>query len=124
MNLDTGLAVVILAILIFYLRLIILQRERVKRSAAQLAALRSAAGKTKGKAEKRPPVSQSQYSILSRKRRNWVIAGAGAAAILLGLLLNAGLAFPSMRSYWWIPLALGIVAFSWAFGLEDSDERA
>jgi len=33
MNIDTGLAVVIIAVLVFYLRLIIIQRQRAKRVA-------------------------------------------------------------------------------------------
>lgn len=119
MNIDTGLAAVIFAILIFYLRLIILQRERTKRNLARLAAQR-AAPKGKGKRPLAPP----RFSILSHKRSNWIIAAVGAAAIVAGLLLNAGLAFPSLQAYWWVPMAVGIVAFSWAFGLDDRNEHA
>lgn len=118
MNLDTGLAVVILAILIFYLRLIALQRERARRTAAQLAA-RGKKGKGKGRA----PQSTPRYSILSQNRRDWVIAGTGMLAIVLGMLLNAGVLLPAVQSYWWVPTALGIIAFSWAFQLQKRHEQ-
>jgi hypothetical protein len=112
MNIDTGLAVVIVAVLIFYLRLIGLQRERVKRlSAAQQGSEK----------KKKKPASQDErllprYSILSPRRRDRVIAGAGVVAILVGVLLYLSiLPLPAVQPYWWIPTSIGIVAFSWAF---------
>ena len=42
----------------------------------------------------------------------------GVVAILVGLLLNLGwLPFPLAQTYWWVPTALGIIAFSWLFSL-------
>lgn len=119
MNLDTGLAVVILAILIFYLRLIALQRERARRVNALLAAPARKAGKGKQAAPRNVP----RYTILSRRRGDWFIAGLGVLAILAGMLLNAGVFFPAVQPYWWVPTALGILAFSWAFQLQAGDER-
>jgi len=114
MNIDTGLAVVILAVLIFYLRLIVVQRERVKR----LAQVPMIAGKKKNQSKDQPQVPLPRYSILSPNRRDWVIAGMGVLAILAGILLNAGiLSVTAAQPYWWIPTSIGIVAFSWAFKL-------
>lgn len=111
MNIDPGLAVVILAVLIFYLRLIILQRERVKRSSQTPVAT----GKSK-KAKPPPSTPAPRYSILSENRRARAIGLAGAVAILLGVVINAQL-IPWLTSepYWWILTAIGIIAFSWAF---------
>jgi len=112
MNIDTGLVVVIAAVLIFYLRLIIIQRQRAKR----MSRVPKPSGKKKGAGFS--PEPQVRYSILSQNKRDWVIAGAGAIAILLGILLNAGLIpVPAMQPYWWVPTAIGIVAFSWGFKL-------
>lgn len=113
MNIDTGLAVVIMAVLIFYLRLILLQRERVKqvRRENEIAA-------SKKKKVKPQPASSPRYSILSSNRREQIIGGIGAILIIVGVLLYARLLpFPLGQSYWWVPTALGIVAFSWMFRL-------
>lgn len=114
MNIDPGLAVVIIAVLIFYLRLIIIQRQRVK----QISQASVAPGKTKKKAKAPPPAPAPRYSILSENRGDRAIGLAGMAAILLGVVLNAKL-IPWLASdpYWWILTATGIVAFSWAFKL-------
>ena len=114
MNIDTGLAIVIVAVLVFYLRLIIIQRERAKRLARSIPT----GGKTKGKAKEPPGVPPERYSILSHSRRDRLIGGAGALFILAGLLLNMKLLpFPAAQPFLWIPTAIGIVAFSWAFKL-------
>jgi hypothetical protein len=117
MNIDTGLAVVIIAVLVFYLRLIILQRERAKRLAQRpkAPALRGkkAAG-SKGENPAQEPMPR--YSIFSQKPLDWIIAAAGALGILGGALLYARVfIIPAAQSYWWIPTSLGILAFSWAF---------
>ena len=115
-NIDTGTIIVVAAVLIFYLRLIILQRERAKQVAREAAA--NAKKKGKGKGKKQPAESPPRYSILSRNRRDLFIAGAGLVAILLGVLFSSGvLKLPGLQSYWWLPTAAGIVAFSWAFQL-------
>ena len=117
MNIDTGLAVVIIAVLVFYLRLIILQRERAKRVARQPKSPASGGKKAAGsKGEKPAQEASERYTIFSQKPLDWIIAAAGALAILSGVLLYARvLLIPVAQSYWWIPTALGIVAFSWAF---------
>ena len=108
MKLDTGLALVILAVLIFYLRLIILQRERVKRS--RLLPDQKGKKKKSGAGQSNPV---ERYSILSRKPADRVIAGLGFLAILIGVMLNAGwIALPAIQPYWWISAAAGIIAFS------------
>ncbi len=114
MNIDTGLAVVIVAVLIFYLRLIVLQRERAKQATREQDT--RVKKKDQGKALARG--DGSPYSILSPKRRDRVIAGIGALLILLGVLAYSQTAlFGSLQTYWWIPVSIGIVAFSWAFKL-------
>lgn len=112
MRIDIGMIVVIGAVLVFYLRLIVIQRQR----ANQIQRERSAAGAKKSKNQAQ--VTQPSYSILSANPRNLAIGGAGALGILAGVLLFAGvLPLPAIQPFWWIPAALGIVAFSWAFEL-------
>ncbi len=115
MQIDPGFVVVLAAALFFYLRLIILQRERVKRVKLNLE---QAAQKTKKKKSRAQPAVTSNYSILSKNRVDLSIAGVGALAMLFGMLLNAGLLhLDSLQPYWWLPISLGLVAFSWAFKL-------
>jgi hypothetical protein len=113
MNIDTGLAVVIAAVLVFYLRLIILQRERakqVRRTAEAIVPIKKKA--------KQPPPPPPRYSILSPNRPDRVIGGIGALLILVGVLLYAKIfPVPVLQTYWWIFTAIGIVAFSWLFRL-------
>ncbi len=113
MHIDTGLVVVTAAALIFYLRLIILQRQRAKQAAhVRLLAAQKA---KKGKTQPAPP---PRYSIVSPNKYDRIVGGVGALAIAAGVLLNAGLLhLPAAQPYWWIPTAVGIVAFSWTFKL-------
>ncbi len=115
MNIDTGTAVVIAAVLVFYLRLIILQRQRAKQ-------LRSAQAQPAGSKKKKRAAQEAQtsrpYSIISPRTSDRVIAGAGLLAILAGVLLNLGIIpLPGPQAIWWVPVAIGIVAFSWLFRL-------
>jgi hypothetical protein len=110
MRIDPGLVVIIFAVLAFYLRLIILQRERAKRAAYQP----KPAGRKKGRPPKKTPAPQ--YSIISQNKRDWIIAGSGILLIFIGVLLNLRvIPIPLAQNYWWLPVAIGIIAFSWGF---------
>ncbi len=112
MKLDIGLVVVVAAALVFYLRLIIIQRQRIKR----LAQPAPTSGKKKKGASSKDESFTKKYAILSSNRWDWIIAGIGALAVLAGLLLYGHIIpLPAVQSYWWIPTAAGIVAFSWGF---------
>lgn len=115
MKLDTGLAVVILAVLIFYLRLITLQRQRAKQVKQSLVEEANRKNKKKGKQQ---IASAPRYSVLSTKKIDRIIGIAGGILILCGVLLYASvLPLPVLQTYWWVPTAIGIVAFSWLFQL-------
>ena len=114
MNIDTGLAVVIIAVLVFYLRLIIIQRQRAKR--VNQAKITSQSQKKKGKGQTVAP--QPDYSIVSKKNLDRGIAFSGVLLMVLGVLLYTKIIpLPSIQPYWWVPTAAGIVLFSWAFKL-------
>jgi predicted RND superfamily exporter protein len=114
MNLDTGLAVVILAVLVFYLRLIVIQRQRAKRVAEARKASQTEKKKSKKQAAAPPP----NYSVISKSNLDRGIAILGVLLMILGILLYMRiLPLPSIQPYWWVPTAAGIVAFSWAFKL-------
>ena len=114
MNIDTGTAAVIIAVLIFYLRLIILQRESARQA-------RQPAPKTTKKSRKagNPAAPKAAgISILSKSRIDLAIAGAGLLAALVGMLAYAKIIqMPALQTYWWLPTSLGILAFGTAFKL-------
>ena len=120
MKLDTGLIVVILAVLIFYLRMIIIQRQRVKRiSAASKAGSGKEGQSKKNRGATKTPTPPPNYSVLSPNRRDRVIGIVGSILIVIGAFLYSGLnPWPAAQAFWWIPAAGGIVAFSWLFRLE------
>ncbi len=113
MPIDTGTGFILAAGLIFYLRLIIIQRNH-----ARLARQNAQANAVKGKKKNQPQqtVLDPQLSILSKRPVDWIIAGLGIVAILLGILINRHLILAGIPySAWWILVSAGIVAFSWAF---------
>lgn len=123
MKIDTGVAIVILAVLVFYLRLIILQRERAKqmrkpKRMAQNASKSTVRNMNQSAEIKNTSSPQGRMNILSSNRRDWWIAGSGVIAIIIGVLLYLEiLPYSTAQQFWWIPTALGIVAFSWGFRL-------
>jgi hypothetical protein len=113
MNIDTGLGVVIVAVLLFYLRLIVLQRQRAKQARRPIE---TATGKKRKGKESSP--APPNYSIISQKRRDRIVAGVGVVLILLGAIFYLNwLSWPLAHEYWWMPTTIGILAFSWLFRL-------
>jgi hypothetical protein len=94
MPFDTGTIIAIAAALIFYLRLIILQRHRVKQN-----------HNAPQKSGKRGYTPQPGFKIIS-----WYLVGAGVVLILVGALLAATPIFgPTASDLWWLILTAGIV---------------
>ncbi len=112
MRIDIGRAVVIVAVLIFYLRLIVLQRERSKQ-------LKHAAELDKsGKPKKKPAQHLIYYSIISQKPLDRLISGLGVVLIVAGIFFYVWVpGIDGLQPYWWIPTTIGILAFSWGFKL-------
>jgi hypothetical protein len=107
---DTGLVIIIGAVLIFYLRLIILQRERARQAKHQSTPPSGKKGKNL------PSAPAPRFSIVSQNKRDWIIAGIGVVLIIFGILLNQHIIpVPLVQTIWWLPIAIGIIAFSWGF---------
>lgn len=113
MSINIGTAIILIAVLIFYARLMIIQRKREKRSRQPPGQI---GGQKKVKGSAKTRAALESYSIISRNPRNWVIAGAGVAGVLLGLLLYFKvIPIAGAESLFWLPIALGIIAFSFGF---------
>lgn len=106
---DIGTIIVIIAVLLFYLRLIILQRQTAKR--LNPVPVKDQKKKQSKSIENKP----SSVWILSRNRRDWIFAVIGLGMILFGLLTRAGVIPIAQEPIWWIVTAVGLVPFSLGF---------
>lgn len=114
MQTDYRVIIVVGAMLFFYLRLIWLQRERNRR----LEQSKPAGKKQKLTGSARTEQARRRYSIVSDNRRDRLIGGLGAAGIIFGAALASGfLSGAWLQSWWWLPLSIGMIAFSWLFKL-------
>lgn len=113
MRYDIGTIVIIVAVLIFYLRLIIIQRQRIKKARYQYAQVSEKLGKKKGTAGSKPEI---RYSKLGVQVRNWWLMGAGIVLLMAG----AAVKYFDLRigsfDYWWIPVLLGIISMALGVG--------
>lgn len=102
MKFDIGTVIAVAAALIFYLRLIVLQRQKVKRM--RLIQTQAGKGKTKDRAQE-PARQQPGFEIAS-----WRLVAAGIVLIVAGALVSYVDWFGAeARSLWWIPITLGIL---------------
>jgi ABC-type Fe3+ transport system permease subunit len=112
MNFDAGTIITIVCVLLFYLRLTILQRQRIKKAQYQYAAVAQKNSKKKKNADKKPEI---KYAHLGVHLRNWWMVGGAIILITFGAVI-AAIRFlgPSLSTFWWIPLNLGIALFAFA----------
>jgi hypothetical protein len=111
MKIDYGMIITIVAVLVFYLRLIILQRQRVKKYQAIQAEARKQQGNKKLKdAAQRPLDLQVGFHIWS-----WPLLVAGILVILLGAFFNLSPLIPSqVHTFWWIAVVGGIFMMNYS----------
>ena len=97
MKLDTGMIIVIGMVLLFYLRLIIIQWGKADRY-----------NRAKNKGKKSPP---QNYASLKFKF-NWLLIGIGAGLIILGTVMKGtGIFGLWLEQNWWIFVSTGIFVF-------------
>ena len=110
MRYDAGTIVTIVCVLLFYLRLIVIQRHRVKTARIQYAQMAEKNAKKKGGAAAKPEI---RYSRLGIHIRNWWLVGAALTLIIFGgVIVATQFLGPSLSGYWWIPLNVGIGLFA------------
>jgi hypothetical protein len=113
MKIEPGLIVVIVAIGVFYLRLIQLRGRRKKeRQQEQLERVKA---QKKRKSNDPPPPALQERPMF--QIGSWWLLGGGAILMLagLGLRTSPGI-LPVMEPYWWIFTAVGVLVFT--FGLK------
>jgi hypothetical protein len=113
MKLDAGTIVTIVAVLLFYLRLIGLQRNRIKKAQHQYAEVSSRNAKKKSAGDKKPEL---RYARLGVNIRNWWMVVPGILLITFGAAIAATTMFGTYSSYWWVPVIIGIALFGFGLG--------
>lgn len=110
MTLNAPTIITIVFVLIFYLRLMVIQWGYAKkaRSAYQKA---KPAPKKGGSGKDTDGTYSPQIHVTS-----WYLVGAGVVLIVLGAVLQLvpGIS-ETIRGLWWIPLNLGILLFTFSF---------
>jgi sterol desaturase/sphingolipid hydroxylase (fatty acid hydroxylase superfamily) len=110
MKYDLGTILTVVAVLVFYMRLIIIQRQRIKKAQYQYAVVQAKNKKSKKTREKNPEV---QYARLGVQIKNWWLVGVSLVLITFGAVIAAthflGATF---SAYWWVPVLIGIGLFT------------
>jgi multisubunit Na+/H+ antiporter MnhB subunit len=108
MKFDTGIVVIGVAIILFYLRLAMLRgKKRRERRAEQLAVMK--AGK-KVKFQEQDP-NRPYYQVTS-----WWIVGVSMLLILAGMISKTTTSLPQLlQQYWWVTTSIGILLFAFSF---------
>jgi len=110
MTLNAPTIITIVFVLLFYLRLMVIQWGYAKKARSSYQKAQSAP--KKGSATKGSDGTFSpQIHVTS-----WYLVGAGVVLIVLGAVLQLvnGLS-DTIRGLWWIPLNLGILLFTFSF---------
>jgi hypothetical protein len=112
MGYDLGTIIIIVAVLVFYLRLIILQRQRIKKARVQYAKADKKLNK-KNSDSKKPEI---RYSKMGVQVRNWWLVGGGIVLIILGAAAKFKEFTLSGFDFWWIPVLIGIALMGLGVG--------
>jgi hypothetical protein len=110
MKYTYGTIIAVAAALFFYLRLIILQRQKVKhlRSQSKKNQKRNQTGDSKGKNDLE--IGFPKLEILSP-----IVLGISILMIIAGAVLSAGNWLdPRARELWWLPISVGIILMSFS----------
>lgn len=125
MKFTTGIIVVIVAIVIFYLRIAFL-RGRKKRYEREFALKRrKVRGRSKGAALPTPEPGSSPYKVTS-----WFLVAASIALMLIGTiaynnfmvvgieLIKDPATIKALSEYWYIPVAAGVILLGFCVTIE------
>ena len=106
MKFDIGTIIAIAAVLLFYLRLILLQRQKGKSVSSNPPASSKKAKKRNVVVAESTQLPQTTGLVIA----NGFLVGAGVILILLGVAANFFTELPpTVRGAWWLPVSLGVL---------------
>jgi hypothetical protein len=115
-NIEPGLWVVIVAMVIFYLRLEQLRGKKKRLEKEKMVKHMRDAERKHGKVKPLPPKdpNASPYQVTS-----WILVIIGLLLMLLGIAARTMDIFPALlKTYWWVSATLGVVVFLFCFKVE------
>jgi hypothetical protein len=115
MRFDVGMIVVIVAVLLFYLRLIVIQWGKSKRL-RDLATIQPKAKANKAKPGAPGPSSRRNATadVMRFHFRNVYLTALAVLLMVIGVVMVSNLpVLESLRIYWWIPMVIGIALFGY-----------
>ena len=113
---EPGVIVVIIALVLFYLRLMQLRGRKRKLERKAAVARMNESNRKRGKVGPIPSKNQNKppYAI-----KSWILAVISIALMCFGVAIRSGINFvSSLETYWWVPTALGILLFMFCFKVE------
>lgn len=102
--------IVIVALVVFYVRLAMLRGQKRKQERKQMLSRMKKGGKDK---KETPPASfyNPRYQVTS-----WWLVGLAVILMCIGLIDKNMTWFPTAyQAYWWIPTTLGVIVFTFCF---------
>jgi hypothetical protein len=121
---DTGNIVVIIAVVIFYARIMWL-RQDMKRKGEIIVAEKKKAGKATGRGSKSSPAGKygpavSQYFLNPKYHiSNWILGGPGIVLMLVGVIMRTSDWLPVVANpYWYIPAGLGALLLTFSINMQ------
>lgn len=113
---ETGLIVIIVAIAIFYLRILQLRgRKRRLEKQAILEHMREA-NRKKGKVG---PLPGKDPNTPPFKVTSWILVIIAVVLMMIGVAARSTLDLPALvETYWWVPTTMGILLFVFCFKVD------
>jgi len=113
---ETGMIVVVAAIVIFYLRIMQLRGKKRRLEKEKIMAHMREANRKKGKVDPLPsnPPNTPPFKVTS-----WILIVLGLVFMLVGVAARSTLNMhPMLEEYWWVPTTVGILTFVFCFKVE------
>lgn len=129
MKLSTGLIVVIVSMVFFYLRIALLRGQKRRYEREFALKRRRVNGRSKGAMMPQRPKGSTPYSI-----RSWLLVAVSVVVMIAGLLMynkmsilgwdiiNDPAIVDQISEFWYIPVAVGVVLFSFCFKIDKPDQ--
>jgi FtsH-binding integral membrane protein len=114
MKLEYGLVIVIIAVSLFYGRILLAQYQKTQRSVARQRQKRQEQkGKNKGNKPSQKDQNLDRFVLKPRNTLDIILIIAGGVLIIFGFVMKTnGIAIPNTAEYWWAVIVAGLIVVS------------